>query len=486
MRRTRVAMTGGILLVLAAAVAVGVGMVSRLGAQQTFAPDRYEPDNTTSTARVLGNTTTHTFHDDTDTDWMRFTATTPGRRFVFETIPLAGEEINPELTVHRQFDGSLEPIDGNDDSAVWPNTLGSTLSFEATAAGTYYLEVSQAVAGGVGRYRLFWEDGRARRVGGVDRYQTAALISQLQWSNTGVESWGTSCGPDAVVLATGQNFPDALASSVLAAGNDTTLLLAKRSSLPAYTVDEIRRLARSRAQGGHPIDVYVIGGTAAIGQQVVNQLNAMPEVGSVLRLAGDDRYETAERVAYEVRNSAGTEGTAFICGGGAFPDAIAGAPVAATSGSVMLLVRRNSVPMATQRALQALGITRCYILGGTAAVSSDVADTLEIITGTPPVRLGGSDRYATSRIVAQYGVDNFAMDGGCVQLATGQKYPDALAATCMSWWNDGPTLLTRTNSLPGSVTQFLDDNSPPTSSSYVLGGASAVSDAVFQQFREHY
>ena len=96
----------------------------------------------------------------------------------------------------------------------------------------------------------------ALRVWGEDRYETAVAISQV-WSPEDAA---------VVFLATGQNFPDALAgaASTLIAG---PVLLVTRDTLPAVTAAEIQRL--------QPCFIVAFGGPNAISDAVINQARSL-------------------------------------------------------------------------------------------------------------------------------------------------------------------------------------------------------------------
>ncbi len=84
--------------------------------------------------------------------------------------------------------------------------------------------------------------GQVSRLAGATRYETAARIAQAYWPQTS----------HVVYLATGRNFPDALAG-VPAAGLDAApLLLVEPGCMPAITKREIERLkpATTVALGG--------------------------------------------------------------------------------------------------------------------------------------------------------------------------------------------------------------------------------------------
>jgi putative cell wall-binding protein len=83
------------------------------------------------------------------------------------------------------------------------------------------------------------------RLAGTNRYSTAVAISKATFATA-----------NAVFLATGSNFPDALSGTPSAAKQSAPLLLANGGCLTADTVAEIKRLGASK--------VYVLGGTGAV------------------------------------------------------------------------------------------------------------------------------------------------------------------------------------------------------------------------------
>jgi secreted trypsin-like serine protease len=93
-----------------------------------------------------------------------------------------------------------------------------------------------------------------------------------------------------------------------------------------------------------------------------------------------------------------------------------------------------------------------------------------------PERWAGADRYATSVVVSQKA---FPSGANTVFLATGQSFPDALAAGPAAAKFDAPILLTRTDQLPAAVTAELQRLDP--SVVYLLGGSAAVSPSVAAQ-----
>ncbi|MEY9887724.1 putative cell wall-binding protein [Catenulispora sp. MAP5-51] len=150
-----------------------------------------------------------------------------------------------------------------------------------------------------------------KRIGGSDRYQTSLLVSQAQWKD------GSA---NAVVLARGDQAPDALAGVPLAAHVHGPLLLTDPSTLDRATSAEIARVT-----GGPAPDktVYILGGNAAVSPSIESGLRAAGY--HVVRYKGDDRYGTARAVA----SAFGSTSHVIVATGEDFPDALAAGPLGA-------------------------------------------------------------------------------------------------------------------------------------------------------------
>ena len=297
------------------------------------------------------------------------------------------------------------------------------------------------------------------RLSGADRYATAAAISKATFV------------PHVPYLfvATGRGFPDALAGGALAAQVGAPLLLVSTSSIPAPTLNEIKRL--------RPMRIYVLGGPSVVSDTVLQQLRSYddPAAGATARIFGADRYATAANIS-----RAGFDPnvpTAFIATGANFPDALAGAPASAARGGPLLLVTKSSVPNATRTELARLKPQRIVILGGTGVVSGTVASQLDPYTAGPVSRWAGADRYATAAAVAAQAFPTAAT----AFLANGLGFPDALAGGPSAGAAHGPVILTAPGSLPTASRQQLQRLKPVRV--FVLGGRAVVSDTVLSQVR---
>ncbi|HVM54529.1 MAG TPA: cell wall-binding repeat-containing protein [Acidimicrobiales bacterium] len=285
-----------------------------------------------------------------------------------------------------------------------------------------------------------WSRGPIR-IAGADRYETAVRISSAAFTG----------GAEAVVLASGESFPDGLTAGPLAALHDAPVLLTTRDALPPITARELERLAPER--------VFVVGGTAAVADEVVAEIRAIAGVQPA-RIAGATRYETATAVASLFPAPAPI---AFLASGADFPDALAGGAAAALGGAPLLLTPPALLPDPVRDELARLAPPEVLVLGGTSAVS----DAAMAAIGGPARRLAGTDRYATAAAIATDRVG----DATQVIIATGNAFPDALAAAPLARSFGAPVLLT-SGCLPSGSLEFIRTRG--WADVTVVGGTGAV------------
>ncbi len=302
------------------------------------------------------------------------------------------------------------------------------------------------------------------RVSGDNRFLTSLAVSSSNWATA-----------DSVVLATGVEFPDALAASAIAGTLDAPVV----SVVPQDyyggwrqnmfdVCNELERLGCS--------DVYVVGGDVAVGPEVDDYLS---ERGySVHRVSGANRYLTAVEVAEELFSTAATD-TAFMARGDDFADALAVSPYAFSQGIPVLLTKSSELPPATAAFIEEHNIANVVVAGGEVAVSDAVVEQLEALNGgaTNVVRCAGTTRYATAKAVADYAIDDMAWASwDFMGAATGESFPDALSGGAACGRRGGSLLLTKSTTLRAEVSDTITDNDPKMV--MIFGGTAAVSSGV--------
>jgi beta propeller repeat protein len=309
------------------------------------------------------------------------------------------------------------------------------------------------------------------RTYGANRYETAAAASRAYFG-AGPLVYGEL---NNVVLCTGENFPDALSAAPFARAVQSPLLLTRRDSIPAETLAEISRLA--------PTKIYIIGGPTTTSAAVENQLTA---TYTTERIAGSDRYETSALIARRMEDIVNTGDLyrGFFARGDIFPDALALGPVAAAAQGPILLVKTDSVPTSIASAVTDLDIEYGCIAGDTSAVSASTASTLNTLIAAngapgPCTRFAGVNRYDTARLIVNEAVLKRWVDLDTLGIATGTRFPDALAGGAALGYSGSPVMLTSGTSLSSAAGAFLDAHQYEIGRVEVFGGTDAVSDTVY-------
>ncbi|WP_010197270.1 cell wall-binding repeat-containing protein [Bacillus sp. m3-13] len=275
------------------------------------------------------------------------------------------------------------------------------------------------------------------RISGPNRYATAVSISKAGWDKA-----------DTVVLARGDNFPDALAGTPLAYKLNAPILLTKKNELTEETKNELVRLGAK--------NVVILGGTGAVSNTVSTNVRNMGM--EVKRIAGANRFETAKLIANEM----GTNfSTVVVANGYGFPDALAIAPYAARNGIPILLTEKTYIPGATKTILNSASKT--IVVGGTAVVNKN------LLNGMPKAtRISGATRYETAyKIGTQF---DFSSNEGLA--VSGTDFPDALTGSVLAAKRNAPLLLVNPTYLPTETLQLARVRDFSRIS--VLGGTSAV------------
>ncbi len=282
-------------------------------------------------------------------------------------------------------------------------------------------------------------DEEFERLAGTDRYSTAAAVADYIDDAANLET---------VIVANGENFPDALAASSLAYEyDDAALLLVGSDSIPDVTENMMNRLNNT------VVDVIVVGGESAVSAGVFEDIEAIFDDSDVVRVSGDNRYATAAEIADE----SGWNGNLILLASGeSFADAVTVGGYSALTGSPILLANSSGLPDETVEALETAldeGYERVAIIGGSTAVSSDVEEAL-VELGFDPwgvSRIAGADRYATNLnfnleeaandllAVNKYldvdtvGDETNQIAGERMILVSGANFPDALAAAPLAY-----------------------------------------------------
>lgn len=214
--------------------------------------------------------------------------------------------------------------------------------------------------------------------------------------------------------------------------------------------------------------------------------------GPVISLSGPDRVGTAvavSRWSQEHRCADREDGCDFgsvavLARADAYADALVAAPLARSLQAPVLLAAMDALPEGTRDELVRLDSREVVLMGGVAALSSDIEQELRGM-GLRVSRVAGDDRFATAAVGAallrerEPAARERAFLAHGIGASPSQGWPDALAAAAWGARLQAPVLLTDTDTLPASTQDALA--AAPEAALTVVGGEAAVSSSVAEQ-----
>lgn len=247
---------------------------------------------------------------------------------------------------------------------VGPNTLPDSIRDELTRLYPYTIKViGGAISDAVEDDLLSYVQpgGDIIRIEGADRYETSRLVVQQAFT-------GHSASFYNAFIATGVNFPDALAAAGAAGANKMPVILVNggAASLDAATLSLIDTLNYTH--------INIAGGPGTVSNGIGSNLTAQPFVSDVTRFGGVDRYATGALINdYWFTNPTG----AFIANGLGFADALAGGARAGFTQVPLYTTDPNCLPRSVADSIFGFeNIATAYILGGLGSLSANIDDLL--------------------------------------------------------------------------------------------------------------
>lgn len=306
------------------------------------------------------------------------------------------------------------------------------------------------------------------RIEGDDRYETAVAVARKSFDELNDEY------PENVILATGEDFADALSANGLTKVYGAPILLTRKAGLPDATAEYLREIVDEYGK----VNVIIVGGENAVSPEVQADLQYNYSA-TVSRMAGEDRYETAAQIANFLTTQEqwqGWDGSALVANGEGFADAIIASLPAAKYGSPILLTRQEALRKVTQETIQdpTQGYKYITVVGGSNVVSELAMSQIR----APKVdRLWGENRYLTSlEALKMY------PDATKLYVVSALEYTDALVAAKLAADNNAAILLVNPNEVRAEVVEYL--RTSKITDITIIGGTNAISDEVKMELAE--
>ena len=292
------------------------------------------------------------------------------------------------------------------------------------------------------------------RIAGDNRYATSTAAADALKKSLGVDKF------ENIIVASGDDYPDALAGSYLAkVKNAPVMLVGKDSNTEA---DVKQYINKNLKKGG---TVYLLGGTGVVTSRFEKSLGDL----KVERLGGQTRYET--NIA--ILKAAGVDKEdLLVCTGEGFADSLSASAV----GKPILLVAGSGVDDTQKKYLGSMKIKDIYLIGGTGVVSDKIGTQLKKYDQDDKCeRVAGQNRYMTSVAVAE---EFFPKGSDSTVLAYAQNFPDGLSGGPLALSLDAPLLLVDQSNHQAAADYAKNAG---IKKAVVLGGPSLISDDIISK-----
>lgn len=290
------------------------------------------------------------------------------------------------------------------------------------------------------------------RIEGKDRYETAINASNMLMN------------AEIAVIASGENFADALFGGPLASQVNGPMLLTSKDSLPNGLLEKLKELKVKT--------IYLLGGENSISKDIEDVLTKNGY--GTIRLSGDDRFDTASKINYTAGLLRGSrvlgDTTCLFANPFKFADALTAAPLG-------YLMEQNGIA------------SRFFPYD---ANSNNVRDIDIVVGGQDSIpkgeekeRIEGKDRFETAiKIAERYKEileNKKEIKLSRLILVNALNYPDALAAAPIATSENAVILLTNPNKLNEDVKKFILNNDIEVVT--ILGGESSISKEVEEEVK---
>lgn len=293
------------------------------------------------------------------------------------------------------------------------------------------------------------------RIGGANRYDTSIAVSKNGWNATS----------DYVVIASGEDFGDALSAAPLAKKYNAPILLVSKDNLDNQSdsasnlTNELSRLKAKKA--------FIIGGTGSVSSKVEDVIkNKGIEIE---RISGNDRYDTSVEIAKKV----GANNGVIIAKGDDFTDALSAAPIAASKEMPIILVPKDKVNDTLQNYLKNNNISKTYVIGDKDIINDDVVKQFPNTE-----RITGNNEYERNINT----INKFSKDlkYDTVYFASRKGFADSLSGSALAALTASPIILVDENS-EAKVKEYIDNKIKDIGQVNVLGGEGVVNTSLLEK-----
>ena len=311
---------------------------------------------------------------------------------------------------------------------------------------------------------------KVETIAGADRIATSLAAARKQQALT--------TGTRGVIIAYAWDFPDALAAAALSGLTGYPVVLTGTAALPQPLLDFMRTTDVR--------EVIVVGGEPSVSRAAYNQAKAVVGSGHIKRLAGANRFGTAEAIYADGYGRWGS--TVVIASASSFADATSIGPYCNRHRAPILLASAKGLT-AESRSLISRGvregrISDIVIVGGAASVPESVRQWCAGKLGAGHVRrISGANRFETSSAIASWCVGKQGMSYDNVALVSGSSYADGLSAAPVQGASNSVVLLVRDDDAGKAAYRAVMEG---LANMRIFGGLPSVPQGIRDEVRMRY
>lgn len=295
------------------------------------------------------------------------------------------------------------------------------------------------------------------RISGSNRFSTAVEVSKMNYKKS-----------ETVILANSEKATDILTTSPLAESLECPVLYTKDNDIPEETISEMERLGVKR--------VIVIGGKKSVSDSVFKELSSKYELN---RVAGSDRFDTANKIAKEVVKISSEKKKAIMVSSESYVDALTISSLATKENIPIVITNSKNLSEKTEEFLKNNEIKEIVYVGGNNSISNEVQKETEKKGIKTVARYAGKDRYETATIIS----NNVRPDSDFSVYVNGENLSDAITANSLCANLKSPILLVKKDTIPDSVKKTM--NGKARFNRIIVGGENSVSKNVEKEIKEN-
>lgn len=265
-----------------------------------------------------------------------------------------------------------------------------------------------------------------------------------------------------VIIASSEDYADGLCSIPLSRKINAPILLVNNNELNLSVENEIKRLEARK--------IIIIGGKGIISERIENNLK---KLGEVVRIFGEDRYDTSLNIAKYM----GYSKNIILTTGNSYADSLSIGPLAGQADMPIILTKKDELSTQTVDYIKNSIPSKIFIIGGEGVISNKIQGRLPMAE-----RIAGKDRYETNISIIERFYQSFNFNKVC--LVPDNDINNVLIASMIAANTCSPMILVNENFQ--HINNVLSEKICPSTKFILFGNESIFSTDIINNISMKY